>query len=210
MMHDEKNTPYPSDCSLTEALRERAMQRNQPIPRSEAWRAALPRAGNVRLLLLDVDGVLTNGKITYSDSGEEIKSFHARDGLGIRLLHEAGIQVGLITARSSRALERRVQDLCLSHVVQGQRNKLLAYEEILKTTGLRPPQTACMGDDWLDLPLLGRAGLALAPADAAPEVCRRAHYCTERRGGEGAVREACDLILAGHGLLKQMLARYDF
>lgn len=200
---------YPSDCELTEALRARAMHRNRPVERSEAWLAALPRAKSVQLLLLDVDGVLTDGSITYSTDSGETKSFNTQDGLGIRLLQESGVAVGIITARTSEAVTRRAQDLHLHHIYQGQSDKLLVFEEILKKTGLRPPQTAYMGDDWLDLPILNRVGFAAAPANAVPEVRQRVHYTAERSGGRGAVREVCDLILEAQGQLDRMRAQFD-
>lgn len=200
---------YPTDCELTEALRNRAMTRNRPPERSAAWLAALPRARQVQLLLLDVDGVLTDGAIVYVSGGGEAKSFNTQDGLGIRLLQDSGVAVGIITARSSEAVERRARDLQLAHVLQGQQDKLTAYESILKATGLRPPQTAYMGDDLMDLPLLNRVGFAAAPANAVAEIRQRVHYTTERAGGRGAVREVCDLILEAQGNLARMQARFD-
>ena len=200
---------YPSDCELTAALRERARQRNRPLERSEAWQRVLPRARQVRLLLLDVDGVLTDGTIVYTTDGGESKGFNTRDGFGLRLLQDNGVEAGLITARESEAVQRRAADLGLAHVYQGCRDKLAVYEEILAASGLRPPQTAYMGDDWLDLPLLGRVGLALAPADAVAEVRQRVHYVTGQGGGHGAVREVCDLLLEARGALAAALARYD-
>lgn len=200
---------YPSDCELTEALQARAMQRNRPQERSAAWLAALKQAKSVRLLLLDVDGVLTDGTITYSTGGGEIKSFNTQDGLGIKLLQESGVAVGIITARTSEAVVRRAQDLHLAHVYQGQQDKLTVYETILKETGLRPPQTAYMGDDWMDLPILNRVGFAAAPANAVAEIRQRVHYTAVRMGGGGAVREICDLILEAQGQLDRMRARFD-
>lgn len=200
---------YPTDCELTEALRARAMNRNQPVERSESWRQALKQASQVQLLLLDVDGVLTDGSITYLSGGVEAKSFNTQDGLGMKLLQDGGVAVGLITARSSEAVERRARDLKLSHVYQGIGDKLTALEQICKETGLRPPQMAYMGDDWIDLPLINRVGFAAAPANAVPEVKQRVHYTAERPGGRGAVREVCDLILEAKGQLTQMLARFD-
>jgi 3-deoxy-D-manno-octulosonate 8-phosphate phosphatase (KDO 8-P phosphatase) len=200
---------YPSDCELTEALRHRAMERNRPVERSETWRAAMAKAKQVRLLLLDVDGVLTDGCITYTGEGGESKSFHTQDGLGIRLLQESGVQVGLITARSSEAVIRRAKDLAIAHVYQGRSDKLAVYEELLKQTGLRPPQTGYMGDDWMDFPLLNRVGLAVAPVNAVVEIRMRAHFVTERQGGRGAVRELCDLILEAQGNLERMRAKFD-
>lgn len=200
---------YPTDCELTEALRNRAMTRNQPISRSEAWVAALPRARQVKLLLLDVDGVLTDGSITYLSGGGEAKTFNTQDGLGIRLLQESGVAVGIITARTSEAVERRARDLQFAHVFQGKQDKLIVYETILKQTGLRPPQTAYMGDDLMDLPILNRVGFAVAPANAVAEIRGRVHYTTEHSGGRGAVREVCDLIMEAQGNLARMRAKFD-
>lgn len=200
---------YPSDCELTEALRTRAMNRNRPLERSAAWLTALPQAKQVQLLLLDVDGVLTDGSITYTADGGESKSFNTQDGLGIKLLQDSGVAVGIITARTSEAVNRRARDLQLTHVYQGKKEKLTVFEEILKETGLRPPQVAYMGDDWLDLPILNRVGFAAAPANAGPEIRQRVHYNTEHGGGRGAVREICDLILEARGQLNMMLARFD-
>jgi len=200
---------YPSDCELTEALRARARLRNRPIERSAAWQAALPQARAVQLLLLDVDGVLTDGSLSYGSGDLESKRFNTQDGLGIRLLQESGVAVGIITARSSEAVARRARDLHISQVYQGRSDKLIVFEEILKQTGLRPPQTAYMGDDWMDLPILNRVGLAAAPANAVAEVRQRVHYIAERGGGQGAVRELCDLILTAQGQLERMLAQFD-
>ena len=200
---------YPTDCELTEGLRNRAMARNRPLERSAAWLAALPQARQVRLLLLDVDGVLTDGSITYLSGGGEAKSFNTQDGLGIKLLQESGVAVGIITARQSEAVERRARDLNFAYVFQGKEDKLTVYESILKETGLRPPQTGYMGDDLMDLPILNRAGFAAAPANAVAEVRRRVHYTAGRDGGRGAVREVCELILEAQGNLARMQARFD-
>jgi 3-deoxy-D-manno-octulosonate 8-phosphate phosphatase, YrbI family len=213
--YDKPEGQYPTDCELTEALlnramiRNRAMTRNRPPERSAGWLAALPKARQVRLLLLDVDGVLTDGSITYVSGGGEAKSFHAQDGLGIRLLQDSGVAVGVITSRSSEAMERRGRDLKLTYVLQGQQDKLAAYESLLKSTGLRPPQTAYMGDDLIDLPLLNRVGFAVAPANAVIEIRQRVHFITELAGGQGAVREICDLILEAHGNLARMRFMFD-
>ena len=197
-----------SDCSLKQALRERAMEREQPIPRSDAWRAAMMRAKKVEIFLLDVDGVLTDGTLFYAGVSEEIKGFNTLDGFGLRLLREAGIAAGLITARSSEAVFRRAEELKLDHVSTDCRNKKDAYAAVLKQHGWQPEQTAYMGDDWLDLPVLTQVGCSFAPADAAAEVCRQVDYVTERSGGHGAVREACELILEAKGQLSQLLKKY--
>lgn len=200
---------YPTDCELTEALRNRAMSRTARVMRTEAWKGAIMRAKQVQLLLLDVDGVLTDGSLIYSSDGVEAKCFNTQDGLGLRLLQDSGVAVGIITARTSAMVERRAQDLGIAHLFQGKQDKLVAYESILKETGLRPPQTAYMGDDLMDLPLLNRVGLATAPANAVVEVLQRVHYTSERSGGFGAVREVCDLILEAQGNLERMRARFD-
>jgi len=173
------------------------------------WKSALPRAKQVQILLLDVDGVLTDGTIIYTHDGGESKGFNTQDGFGLRILQEAGVEVGLITARSSASVSRRAADLKMKYVVQGTNNKMQAYENILLKSGLRPEQTAYMGDDWLDLPLLKRVGLAATPANGTAEVRRQVHFITSRSGGHGAVREVCDLILEARGRLASMFAGYS-
>lgn len=199
---------YPSDCELTQALLEKARERNRPVMRSDEWQSALQRAKEVKLLLLDVDGVLTDGTITYTHDGGESKGFNTQDGFGLRILQDAGVEVGLITARTSEAVTRRAQDLKMKYVYQGAGNKNKVYEEILLQSGLRPMQTAYMGDDWLDLKLLGRVGFAAAPANAVAEVRQRVHYVTTQYGGKGAVREICELILEARGALTGVFRQY--
>lgn len=214
------NAPY-SDCALTEFLRQRAIQHIQrreeqtvQIPRSHAWQAAMIQAKKVEVLLLDVDGVLTDGTLFYagaseaSKTSEEIKAFNTLDGFGLRLLHEAGLAVGLITARSSQAVARRAKELKLEYVITGCRNKRDAYCTLLTEQGWQPEQTAYMGDDWLDLPVLTQVGCSFAPANAAAEVCCQVDYVTEKSGGHGAVREVAELILEAKGLLAELLSRY--
>lgn len=200
---------YPSDCELTQGLLEKARMRNEPVQRSDAWKSVLSRAKEVKLLLLDVDGVLTDGTIIYTHDGGESKGFNTQDGFGLRILQDAGVDVGLITARTSEAVNRRAADLKLKYVYQGAGSKLEIFEEILLKSGLRPLQIAYMGDDWLDLPLLSRVGLALAPANGVAEIQQGVHYVTSKRGGRGAVREACDLILEAQGQLAQLLRTYS-
>jgi 3-deoxy-D-manno-octulosonate 8-phosphate phosphatase (KDO 8-P phosphatase) len=199
---------YPSDCEVTEGLRQRAMSRSGQDERGYAWRACLPRAKEIQLLLLDVDGVLTDGSIVYGNGGAELKSFNIKDGFGLRLLREAGVEVGIITARRSEAVERRAQDLKLAHLYQGVGNKIEAFSEILAAQKLTPQQVAYMGDDWLDLPLLSRVGLAVTVADAVAEVKAVAHYVTRQAGGRGAVRELSELIIEARGMQEELLARY--
>jgi len=196
--------PYPGDCELTSFLRGRSQEGDKiEIPERIA-----AKARQVRLLLLDVDGVLTDGTITYSDSGEEVKSFNARDGFGLNVLQKSGVEVGVITARSSKALARRLQDLSLNHVYQGVRHKVRAFEEILIDLGLKPFEVAYMGDDWLDLGLLGQVGLAVSVADGTLEARKAAHYVTTLGGGRGAVREVCDLLLRAQGNYQKLLEQY--
>ncbi len=197
-----------SDCNLRQALRERAAQREQPPLRSKAWKSALIRAEKVELLLLDVDGVLTDGSVIYSQDGGEAKKFNTRDGFGLRLLQEAGVAVGLITARSSEAVRRRAEELNIQHIYTGCADKLSVYRDILSQVNCSTEQTAFMGDDWLDLPVLLRVGCSFAPAAAAEEVRRRVDYVTERSGGNGAVREVCELILEAGGQLSVLLKKY--
>ncbi len=200
---------YPSDCEVTAGLRQRVAARDEGQgARGYLWKSCLPRAREISLLLLDVDGVLTDASIIYTDSGTEYKAFSTRDGLGIRLLQEAGVAVGVITARSSEAVRRRAADLQLAHIFQGARDKLAAYEQILREQQLQPSPIAYMGADWLDLPLLVRVGLAAAPADAVAEVKEVAHYLTRQPGGKGAVRELCELLIAAKGEEQKLLARY--
>jgi len=201
-------TGYPSDCDVTQGLLKRAMERETPSERGYLWRSCLPKAAPLKLLLLDVDGVLTDGTITYTHEGTEIKSFHTRDGFGLRLLQEAGVEVGIITARTSEAVNRRAKDLKLAHVYQGCRNKIEAYSELLAKLKLTDSEVGYMGDDWLDLPLLTRVGFSASVVDGAHEVRQVVDYVTTRPGGRGAVREVCDLIIASKEKQEALLARY--
>jgi len=199
---------YPSDCEVREGYRQIVREKTMQNNRSRAWQTTLAKAENIKLLLLDVDGVLTDGNLIYSHEGKESKSFNTQDGFGLRILQDAGVKVGIITARSSEALERRSQDLKISYLYQGSSNKLDAYKEIVKSSGLKPFEIAYMGDDWLDMVLLKRVGLAVAPANAVVEVREMVHYTTEQSGGHGAVRELCDLILEAMGKHKELYQYY--
>ena len=192
-----------SDSSLTQA------QHGRIIERSEAWKSTLMRAKKVQLLLLDVDGVLTDGTIIYTHDGGESKGFNTQDGFGLRILQDAGVAVGLITARTSEAVSRRAADLGFAHLYQGRKDKSAVCKEILQKTGLDSEQTSYMGDDLLDLPLLLQVGCSFAPANAVAEVRQRVHYTTEYSGGHGAVREVCELILEARGQLSGILATYS-
>nr|WP_320194087.1 HAD-IIIA family hydrolase [uncultured Desulfobacter sp.] len=163
---------------------------------------------DIQLLLLDVDGVLTDGSITYTDTGEQIKTFNAKDGLGIRLLMDAGILVGIVTARVSGALRHRCENLGITLVFDGIRDKAGALASISETTQVSTAQIAFMGDDLIDLPAMTRAGFAFTVADAPVEVKDRADLITELPGGKGAVRQACEAILKAKGLWENAISRF--
>ena len=157
------------------------------------------RAARVRLVVFDVDGVFTDGRLYYGPDGEELKVFHVHDGQGVKRLLAGGVAVAVISGRESAAVSRRMRDLGIEHVFQGDEHKLPIYERLLAKLGLKPEETACVGDDLPDLPLLERAGLAVAVANAQPPLRTKAHHVTAAKGGRGAVREVCDLILAARG-----------
>lgn len=160
----------------------------------------IEQAKGIRMLALDVDGVLTDGRLYFDNQGNEMKSFSTRDGLGMRLLGDNGVILALITARTSEIVARRAANLGIEHVYQGSHHKLDAFNHLLGDTGLEEKQICYAGDDWLDIPLLDRVGLAVTVADADEVVKSRCHWVTKRPGGRGAVREICDLILAAQGL----------
>lgn len=166
------------------------------------------RASRIKLLLMDCDGVLTDGTIMLLENGDEQKSFHTRDGHGLVLLHRAGLQSGIISGRTSLTVQRRAADLGITHVLQGVLNKLEAFESLLDEIGVPADNVAFMGDDVTDIPLMARCGLALAVADAAEEARAAAHYITRLPGGRGAVREACELILKAQGRWEDLIRRY--
>jgi 3-deoxy-D-manno-octulosonate 8-phosphate phosphatase (KDO 8-P phosphatase) len=155
----------------------------------------IERANDIRLLVLDVDGVLTDGRLYFSSRGEELKCFHVRDGAGIVQLLRAGIQIAVISGRQSKAVDRRMSELGVTWIRQGIEDKMSALRELLDILGLGPQAVASMGDDLADLPIFEVARLAIAPADAHASVKSRAHFVTQAMGGQGAVREVCDLIL---------------
>lgn len=166
------------------------------------------RASLVRLLVLDVDGVLTDGTLYFSAAGEELKAFNIHDGLGIKLLRAAGVEVAIITGRRSAALERRAEDLGVSRLMQGIEDKLAAFTALADGLGLKAEQIGCVGDDLPDLPLLRRCALSIAVPEAPKRVRDAAHYVTHAGGGRGAVREVCELILEAQGSLEAQLAPY--
>lgn len=169
---------------------------------------AVGKAARVTLLLLDVDGVLTDGGIVYDDGGREIKRFHVRDGHGIKMLQRAGVAVGIITGRTSGVVTIRAKELGISLVRQGAADKVAAWREILAARGESPEATAYVGDDIVDIPLMKTVGFAAAPADAEPYVLEAADFVSSRTGGHGAVREVVEFILRSGGHWDAATSRY--
>jgi 3-deoxy-D-manno-octulosonate 8-phosphate phosphatase (KDO 8-P phosphatase) len=166
---------------------------------TELLRQAQGGETGLRAAIFDVDGVLTDGQLYISDQGEAFKAFNSLDGQGLKLLAQSGITPLIITGRDSPAVRRRVADLGLPHAVYGATDKLAAAQPLLAQLNLGWSELAVMGDDWPDLPLMTRAAWACAPANAHAEVLARAHYVTRARGGHGAARECCDLLLMARG-----------
>jgi 3-deoxy-D-manno-octulosonate 8-phosphate phosphatase (KDO 8-P phosphatase) len=166
------------------------------------------RAARIKLLLMDCDGVLTDGRITLLDNGDEEKSFHTRDGHGLVLLHRAGLQSGIISGRTSGLVECRARELGMKYVRQGTWNKIKDFEELLAEIEIDEKEVAFIGDDVTDIPLMQRSELAVAVADAVEETRGVAHYVTQLPGGFGAVREVCELILKAQGRWSELMERY--
>ena len=165
----------------------------------------LLRAQDIRVAFFDVDGVLTDGGLYFTEQGETMKRFHTLDGHGLKLLRQAGIEPAVVTGRDSKALRARLQALGVTHVRYGTEDKGPAAESILAELGLGWHQAAAMGDDWPDLAMMQRARLAVAPPQAHTEVLACAHYRTQAAGGQGAVRECCDLLLVASGHYRRLL-----
>ena len=159
----------------------------------------MAKAEKIRLLILDVDGVLSDGLIYMGNNGEELKAFNVRDGYGIRCALTSNIEVAIITGRKAKLVEDRCDTLGITHLYQGQSDKLLAYRELLTKLALKPEQVAYVGDDLIDWPVMAEIGLSVAVADAHPVLIPRADYVTHIAGGRGAVREVCDLLLLAQG-----------
>ncbi len=168
----------------------------------------LERAARIRLVIFDVDGVLTDGSLYLGDDGQEYKAFNSRDGHGMVILQETGVLLAVITGRSSEVVRIRMESLGVAHVYQGRRDKLPAYEELKGSLGLTDADVAYVGDDVVDLPIMRRVGLAIAVADAHPLVRQHAHWSTGTGGGRGAAREVCELILEAQGNLDRITTRY--
>ncbi len=174
----------------------------------ETTPTAVSRAARVRLMVFDVDGVLTDGSLQYGPEGEAIKTFNVHDGLGIKLLRQAGVKTAIITARNSVIVAKRAADLGIDHVQQSAHDKKAAFEQLLAHFGFTAEQAGFIGDDWIDLPVLSRVGFAVSVPDGRAEVRERAHFVTHAGGGRGAVRELCEFILRAQGSFEAALAPY--
>jgi len=168
----------------------------------------LERAARVRLVIFDVDGVLTDGSLFLDDRGVEYKAFHSRDGHGMKMLQLTGVGIAVITGRTSHVVVHRMENLGVRHLYQGQLDKLPAFETICEELGVAPAAVAYVGDDVVDLPVMKRVGLAIAVGDAHSLVKRHAHWTTEAGGGRGAAREVCELLMQAQGTLETELDKY--
>ncbi len=166
------------------------------------------KAAKIRLVIFDVDGVLTDGSLYFSDDGQEYKAFNSRDGHGMKMLQQSGVEIGIITGRTSKLVETRMASLGVKHLYQGQQEKLPAFEELLQKLSLTPEQVAYVGDDVVDLPILIRVGLAIAVQDAHNLVKQHSHWTTPNRGGRAAARDVCELIMQAQGTLENQLHHY--
>jgi len=168
----------------------------------------LEKAANIRLLIFDVDGVLTDGSLFISDDGQESKAFNSRDGHGIKMLQKHGVIVAIITGRTSKVVEHRMENLGVAHVYQGKLHKLPAFEELLEKLDIGADETAYVGDDVVDLPVMRKVGLAIAVQDAHPLVLTHSHWQTPSCGGRGAARDVCEMLMEARGVLQTELDSY--
>jgi 3-deoxy-D-manno-octulosonate 8-phosphate phosphatase (KDO 8-P phosphatase) len=168
----------------------------------------LEKARQIRLVIFDVDGVLTDGSLFLGDDGQEYKAFHSRDGHGMKMLQSTGVKIGVITGRTSQVVKLRMESLGVAYVFQGQLDKLPAYRQLRAELGLQASQIAYVGDDVVDLPIMCQVGLAIAVQDAHPLVKRHAHWETPNAGGRGAGRDVCELIMEAQGRLQPLLEGY--
>lgn len=167
------------------------------------------RAVRIKLLLLDVDGVLTDGRLLYGENGEQMKSFHVRDGSGIKIWQSTGRSVAIISGRNAKSVTDRATELGIQIVKQGQHPKDVAFRDVLVMTGIRPDQVCVVGDDLMDLPMMLASGLSVAVADAVPEIRSAATYITQTKGGRGAVREAIEWLLSLTGEWQSLIRMYQ-
>jgi len=166
------------------------------------------KAARIRLLIFDVDGVLTDGSLFVGDDGQEYKAFNSRDGHGIKMLLKYGVEIAIITGRTSQVVEHRMANLGITHIYQGKLDKLPAYEELRGKLGISPQETAYVGDDVVDLPVMRRVGLAIAVQDAHPLVRQHSHWQTPSAGGRGAARDVCEMLMEAKGVLQEELGHY--
>ena len=169
---------------------------------------SLSQAQSIRLIAFDIDGVMTDGGLYLADSGEEFKRFNSLDGHGLKMLKASGVELAIITGRTSRCVELRAQNLGITHLFQGAEDKLAVMQNLLQGLGISAEAAAYMGDDVIDLPVMRRMALALSVPEAPQLVRDHAHYVTRRGGGNGAVREVCELIMSAQGTLDAQLAQY--
>lgn len=167
------------------------------------------RAAHVKLLLMDCDGVLTDGRLTLLPNGDEQKTFHVRDGHGLVLWHRAGLRSGIISGRTSSLVNRRAEELGIAYLRQGTWDKIKDFTELLTEAGIKESEAAFIGDDVTDIPLMRRVQLAVAVADATEETRRAAHYVTQTAGGQGAVREIIEIMLKAQGRWADLMRRYE-
>jgi 3-deoxy-D-manno-octulosonate 8-phosphate phosphatase (KDO 8-P phosphatase) len=175
---------------------------------AEKMQVITEKAKKLKLLILDVDGVLTDGKLFFDNHGNEYISFHARDGHGIKLLRQTGVEVAVISGRKSNSVALRMKSLGIEHVYQGHENKRAAFNEVIEKMRITPEQAAHVGDDLLDLPIMIRVGLSIAVSDANFAIKQRADWCTTLPGGHGAVREVCDFIMQAQGHFDEVVNAY--
>ncbi len=166
------------------------------------------RISKIKLVILDVDGVMTDGRMVYGNYGDELKFFDAQDGFGIVLLHRAGIKTAIVSSKKSRINQKRAKELKVNKIYQKVQDKLKVYQKLLRVYKLSDPEACFIGDDLIDLPVLKRAGLAVAVKNAVPEAKDAAHYVTEKSGGRGAVREVTDMILKSQNKWDALTERY--
>ena len=166
------------------------------------------KAKNIKLVIFDVDGVLTPGTLTYSHDGIEVKNFHVHDGQGIKLLKQSGVDIGIITTCKSPIVKKRMQDLGITHVYQDKVDKLPAYEELKLKLNLNDEEIAYVGDDIPDLPMLKRVGLAITVSNAPKIIQQHTHWITKAKGGKGAAREVCDFIMQAQGTYQNIIDSY--
>lgn len=168
----------------------------------------LKKAAGIRLVIFDVDGVLTDGRLYFGNNGNELKAFHIRDGHGMKMLQANGVEIAIISGRRAGSTERRMADLGVRHVHTGVEDKRIVFEALLARLEISPAEVAYVGDDIIDLPVMRRVGLAIAVADADSFVKQHAHWQTERAGGHGAARDVCELLLEARGQLDRERAKY--